>query len=368
MTQGVRSLQKLDALQAGRGLAALAVVCYHCKFLTRAVYGPGAPDPLPFGFIGVDFFFALSGFLMVWVHLRDFGQPRRLGSYALKRIARIYPVYWALCLVIVPLTLLAPSLRDHQNGTAYSIANSVLLLPHVGPRLLNVTWTLEYEVLFYVAFSVFFFSRRLGSLIFGVWVALIAAANCFGKWLVTGSFSPDTFLLNLHILEFCAGMTIAWLARRGLRLRYPLSTLAAAAIAIVAIDSAVSNGFWTVLGDQDARPTILVGGALTALLLLGAVGWERSRPLTIPYPLRLLGAASYSIYLTHYLAIQLILTLARHTRRIAALPYPALCLAAVVFALVPGLLLHLLVEKPLLTVTSRLTRGPQPLLNPAAET
>ena len=48
-----------------------------------------------FGFAGVDLFFALSGFIITWAHLRDLGRPGKLPPYLFRRAWRIYPPFWA---------------------------------------------------------------------------------------------------------------------------------------------------------------------------------------------------------------------------------------------------------------------------------
>lgn len=108
--------QKLESLQVGRGVAAFMVLLFHSQVFMRVVHPEsGFARMFGFGRTGVDFFFVLSGFLMVYVHRRDFGAPSRLGVYAYKRLTRIYPVYWVLCAVLVPLVLLAP-IGDAESG------------------------------------------------------------------------------------------------------------------------------------------------------------------------------------------------------------------------------------------------------------
>ena len=81
----------LRSLQACRAVAALLVVLFHAsvgifnlpKYFGCKPFGP----VFDFGFVGVDFFFVLSGFIMVYVHAADFGQPRALGAYFWKRVS-----------------------------------------------------------------------------------------------------------------------------------------------------------------------------------------------------------------------------------------------------------------------------------------
>lgn len=74
----------LDGLQVIRGIAALAVVLFHEQELTS--FGPHAVSNnwftalFKFGYAGVDIFFVLSGFLIVYVHYGDIGRPSRISG------------------------------------------------------------------------------------------------------------------------------------------------------------------------------------------------------------------------------------------------------------------------------------------------
>ncbi|NBQ54213.1 MAG: acyltransferase, partial [Proteobacteria bacterium] len=48
---------------------------------------------------GVDFFFVLSGFIILHAHMDDIGRPARLGRYLWRRAVRVYPIYW-ICLTL----------------------------------------------------------------------------------------------------------------------------------------------------------------------------------------------------------------------------------------------------------------------------
>lgn len=70
-------MSKLVALEVGRGLAASMVVLDHANASTRLLFGPrGDLAALNYGKFGVDFFFVLSSFVIVWSHWSDIGKPR----------------------------------------------------------------------------------------------------------------------------------------------------------------------------------------------------------------------------------------------------------------------------------------------------
>jgi peptidoglycan/LPS O-acetylase OafA/YrhL len=93
---------KLSGVQTARGVAALTVVLYHA---TRALSLPQYLGYIPFGnslgfgHAGVDFFFVLSGFIIMHAHTADIGRPERLYRYMWRRVTRIYPIYWVVTLI-----------------------------------------------------------------------------------------------------------------------------------------------------------------------------------------------------------------------------------------------------------------------------
>jgi exopolysaccharide production protein ExoZ len=101
----------LNTLQAGRAGASLAVLLFHTnailslsKYLGRDVF------PLfKSGASGVQFFFVLSGFVILLVHEKDVGNPAKIGEFLWKRFRRIYPPFWIGLLIITPVYFLIPS-------------------------------------------------------------------------------------------------------------------------------------------------------------------------------------------------------------------------------------------------------------------
>src|SRR3954471_22825547 len=94
---GAAMSQQIRSLQALRGVACLAVVALHMSGYERLV----APHrhltgwTPTFGWAGVDLFFVLSGFIITWTQDKMLGQPAAVGSYLVRRLWRIYPLYWA---------------------------------------------------------------------------------------------------------------------------------------------------------------------------------------------------------------------------------------------------------------------------------
>ena len=172
----------IQSLQVFRGLAALAVVAHHAAVSTDA-FVAGVPAAwlraFDLGAYGVDFFFVLSGFIIMHAHRDESGRAARIGHYLFKRFTRIFPAYWPIGLGVLGMYALLPDLSA-SGGRTFSTLSSVLLLPADQPPALSVAWTLVHELMFYVLFMLWFVSRRAfwGGLL--VWVAAIVLAQADG--------------------------------------------------------------------------------------------------------------------------------------------------------------------------------------------
>ena len=99
-----RSVQ-LTTLQGVRGASALMVVLFHATGMVKAM--PSVfRYAFAWGYCGVDFFFVLSGFILLYVHYGQIGHPEKLRSYLGKRYSRIFPAYWSVLAFVIPTCLL----------------------------------------------------------------------------------------------------------------------------------------------------------------------------------------------------------------------------------------------------------------------
>ncbi len=334
----------LASVQAGRAIAALLVLLFHNS---RSIFALGkylGYEPLgpvfDFGDAGVNFFFVLSGFIILHAHWRDLGQAGRLGSYLWKRFRRIYLIYWVVLIVIVPVYFIVPNFGKGYETNALVILSSFLLV-HIGSGdgVLIVSWTLFHEVLFYALFAVAIVRPLLGFGVMALWLAASAGVAVCGSTSATIGF----YASPLHLL-FGLGMLVAWHFHRGPRLP------AAAPVGLSGLALFVGAGIvraYELPLPITPRGLDLVFGVASAMMLAGAVDLERRGRLHIPGWLKLTGDASYSIYLTHFLILSLLakLLLAGHGNLLS--PVPAYIVLAGLTAGV-GILFHLGVERPLL--------------------
>ena len=197
----------LRSLQVCRAVAALLVVLYHAShsiFVLPKYFGHKPFGPLfDFGFAGVDFFFVLSGFLMMYVHTTDFGRPQALRAYLWKRFTRIYPAYWVVFALVLPVFLLVPSFGPEFVRDPDVITRAVFLFPHpLNQQIVGVAWTLDYEIFFYCLFAFLVLDKRIGAMVFLLWAACLIVQPGLPAY-------PWSFVFSPQHLRFLAGIGVA---------------------------------------------------------------------------------------------------------------------------------------------------------------
>ena len=294
----------------------------------------------PTGAAGVDVFFVISGFVMRVTTDRD---PPKPLEFLRRRAVRILPPYWLFTLLAAALALSLPRVFQDIRFSVGNLILSMLLIPHPDPvgdvfPLLKPGWTLCYEAAFYVIFAIGLLFARRGRMIFLI-IALVTVTTLgvLSKW-------ASVLLANPLMLEFLGGVFLAalWRAGRlGLRWRgFSLMVVAFACfVALQTID----------YRDYDWRP--LFWGVPAAILVAGAVDAEAAHGFANIAPLKLLGDASYSIYLCHPLVIEAL-------ARLGPLDNPWVFVPeAVVASVAAGLIVRQLFEKPTLRWLNGVGRG-----------
>jgi exopolysaccharide production protein ExoZ len=323
-------MRRLIGLQYLRGLAALGVVAYHAADRSGTHF--------PLGKAGVDLFFVLSGFLMRAIT----DERSRPGPFLSDRVKRIVPSYWIVTSVMLGGALLGlfPAVRL----TVWHVAASYLMLPAISPSngqvwpLLVPGWTLEYELAFYLLFAAVLLLPR--QLQLGTLSAILLGLAITHAW-IPGRQTMLHFYTDAHILEFLAGLWLAAGWQRGwlgeARAAYLLAGLAV--VLLVAIPA-----IWP------AAPDVVAYGP-SAWLIVAAMLARESEDRDVPnIPLaRLLGDASYSIYLWHTLAISVTLKLADRLHIPAAMAVPLHFAAGTII----GLLGYRLLERPIMLFFKR---------------
>ena len=336
---------RIKLLDASRGIAALMVVLYHSDFLCSAARMKPFGSFFVFGDSGVDFFFVLSGFIMTWVHRKDWGIPRQLPDYLRRRFVRIYPTYWIATLICASPLIFLPWVRSSDLSSPWTFTlSNILLMPSTGHLIIPPAWTLQHEILFYIIFSTFIFNRILGALILTFWAAFILVANLTTEILEF----PAKFLLNAVNLEFSVGIICALLVKRLRSRNGPLLlTLGSLLFFGAALGHVQLNCFST---GSVVYPLnfVLTKGLGAGLMIMGMVAIDMTGLYTSRRALNLLGTASYSIYLMHLPSMVLFLLFLIGSGLLQALDAEIVFILLAGYGIATGIGFHYVSERPLL--------------------
>ncbi|AJY46976.1 acyltransferase family protein [Martelella endophytica] len=344
--------KNIESVQVLRGLAALAVVCYHTYIiLMEPQYGSHVVFQgfAKYGFLGVSFFFVLSGFIIYLAHDKDLGVPSSVPTYIYKRAARVYPAYW----VYLTLFLLAAAVGIGYPDFSWhpiNLISSYILFPLDGGAIslpLKVAWTLVYEVRFYLLFIVLLLFGRRALWGFVGWAGVIIVGY-FAGW-----FLPFD-LLSLWNLYFLMGM-LGFVLLKHIPERLGAVVFMAGMLLFV---------LYAVLGSEIIRIANLSEERFSYLhfilgpsfwcIIIGAILIERRYALRYPSLLRFFGDASYSVYLVHSAVISVLTQISMKFGVIDAIGPHAYFLVAFLIAASAGGVAYRLVEQPLIGVFARL--------------
>lgn len=328
--------RRLYGLQFLRAAAALAVLFIHAF----------EPLPFPYNVLGVvfDLFFLLSGFLVVAIT----DERTRPWAFFKARLARIVPIYWLLSLGVILFIATGFTVRRQLGlGDWEKVGATFAFIPWDNGNgkpfpMIPAGWTLNIEMLCYVVFALTLFLRRRWQL-----PALTAAIGLLVAVGVIFRFDSLTFKVwtNPIMLEFVVGAWIGW-AWQGERRLLPVF-LIIALLWIPATPLGSQN-----LGVQQSLLNVVAFIPVLAIFFL-VVHLER-RPGGVPDwpPARILGDASYSIYLFHFFPMLAFRSIEVHF----GTPHWVFSVGVFVTGLLGGLVVHYAIERPLLVMFGRRRR------------
>jgi exopolysaccharide production protein ExoZ len=344
----------LDSIQILRAIAALMILFAHLW----SMLGPfGVQDAVPtfnFGASGVDLFFSISGFIMVYTSGSLFCQRGATWKFLIRRIIRIVPLYWILTTAVLFQyhRFLIPQYYSELN-----VILSYFFVPSsngngIPVPLLSAGWTLNYEMFFYVVFSLLIFLPRRAAVL-AVTIIFIAIRNLaipFGL----PAWAPVQVWCDSIIYEFAFGMWIALAYCEGFRV--PVWISATVAVFGVALMIEAYSGLFVTI----SRTAGWGGG--TALILASIILADVNRGIPkFLWPLAAIGDASYALYLFHGFAPQMLYE-TNATTKINPVAHPYVyCAALVVTSLAGAFALHYLFERSIVRLvknerSSRLAR------------
>jgi exopolysaccharide production protein ExoZ len=255
-----------------RAAAAMAVLIFHvtikATFFNNFLFSGGH---------GVDMFFVISGFVMVYAHESEHGL-RAAWRFIRRRAIRIYPPYWIVMFAV------------WGAGLGHVTTNPVaafFLYRQDAYAIVQQAWTLSMEVAFYIFFTAYFFVAKVEfTFLSAAWVGVVFY-NFLHPW-------NGGLLLDTRIAEFFMGVFAAYVvhAYRGTRVSGAWPLGATVVLCLVFYNDSYGNmpHYWSVVN---------YGPICTLLITTGAL-WDLWRKPTYPRWIMVLGDASYAIYLVHY--------------------------------------------------------------------
>jgi peptidoglycan/LPS O-acetylase OafA/YrhL len=365
----------LDGLRA---LAILLVLARHSlrPFISEDTYqavvrvGPIDLTPLLLnGWIGVDLFFVLSGFLIG----RQAWRGDSLRRFWFKRVTRILPAYWA-CLAIVAIGVTVAG--SWATSLAHFLAHMLMLQDYTGSVFVSSFWSLGAEEKFYLLAPLLVFALARwsvglwqGMALLGLWLLpimwrVVAATGLTGAITYAEYFPLYRSPFHLTCESLVLGFAIAWMSRQTWSSRITRSIREA-----LFWGGVVGVMYWLapslILHTIDTK-TIVLAPALIGLcfgaMVLAAVSGSGSYSAIVGRAMwQPLATGSYTLYLTHMMVLPLAAALAARATPLA--DGASLTLRWVVFlpwylalTALSAYLLHRYVERPVLQWRDRRLR------------
>lgn len=329
-----KNARVFNGVQALRFFAALLVVVTHATGMaTERMLGMGPGHYWFNGQSGVDIFFVISGFVMAVSSFNGQGHAMGWKTFAERRLLRVVPMYWIATTLKIAMVLAVPAVALHTVIDPMRVLFSYLFLPSFNEQgeilpLLTVGWTLQYEMFFYLFFTLALLLKRPPLWFCGIAFALLSAVGLSDMRGASAFWSYTTPMM----LEFIYGMAIARFCARP-RLG------AAPATALVVIGVALLLSVHTYV-----RWRAFEWGLPAALVVLGVVQLEPWLGRRIPRWLLEQGAASYVLYLFHPFLVPAVgVALVKlHVLSVAAAVMLCLLLSPIM-----ALIIHRYIETPL---------------------
>jgi peptidoglycan/LPS O-acetylase OafA/YrhL len=268
--------KRLEIIQVLRFIAALTVVGAHLPTVDVGTWG-------------VDVFFVISGFVIVYTAMFD------KEYFFTKRLIRIVPLYWFLTLSVFGVALISPQVLNNSTPDLLGLLKSMFFIPYYKNNvslqpLLYVGWTINCEMIFYTIFAVALAASRKHTTIIAS--ALIVAMVVACTALKDNGAIPH-FCSSLMFLEFVFGMGLChwWFAFEHAGAGFRWSSTVLCITALLACLAMIQSGAW----DTGAR---VIDYGVPAFFFVAASLFT-FREAKMPWLLVLLGDASYSLYLAH---------------------------------------------------------------------
>jgi len=339
-----------------RGLAAMAVVLFHASGFISGYGTQGLPtDLVRFCEAGVDVFFVISGFILTIAAQK----PISSFHFMMGRFARVGVPYWTILLILAAATIAVPSAFRSFSWQGSDLLLSLAFIPSIEVEgaifpILQPGWTLSLEMVFYLLLAA------------GLSLSLTAGLRSLAICAALAGLAATGLILDLPpgdgvlwfftqtmLLEFCFGIAVAHIYLRWPEIGKPASLmLIALGLGGLAVAVAYPPEFF-------APMRTVAFGIPATFLVAGAVFLERAGGCFESRILMFLGTVSYSLYLTHILALGVAIKLmAGHLPGLGG--DMVMLTVAIAVSLAGAFVYYRVVEQPSLWLSSKL-KGRRPV-------
>lgn len=332
------------AMEGIRGFAVFLVFLTHYVTLVEPWINEGSTTYLiseqirSIGNVGVDLFFVLSGYLIYGMLIR---RDKPFSSYLVRRIQRVYPVFIAVFIIYLVLSVVFPSeskIPDGWAGLVYVIQN-FLLLPGLFDidAMITVAWSLSYEFFYYlfIPLLISLFKMRSWCPRNRIIFFLLASVLFFSYFAIYGG--------PIRLLMFVSGILLFDVIDSKIIRKVPaigIPALLISILSIIVLNEFDANGWWGYI-------ILYILFFVFCLECFVSSGFT-ARVFSFS-PIRWLGNMSYSYYLIHGLALKfifLVFELVYPAQREEILIFWILLPVVFVLTLIPSAILFIFIEKP----------------------
>lgn len=322
--------QRFHVLDTYRFIAAVGVIIFHLEnnFQPFFAHSTAIFEKMH---LFVDFFFVLSGFVLMHTYGTRLHNVADMRSFIRKRLARVYPLHAVMTLVFVAISVMIVVLNlkiDRTTTFDISLAPSHMLLlqawglaSHMG--LNSPSWSISAEFFVYLLFPLFLFLLRFGpwnTIALAITFAFLMSGVRTLEGLRTWTQATNDFGNFRAVPSFMVGMALHVLLSRGRNLNVPwwLAHGAAALMVVLMLVKA---------------PSILIVGIIPGVIFMIAAAEIRQPQSLLAGRLgQRLGEASYGAYLIHALLIIFVVGIFKRLPHVGALEFAIGGLAVIIAA------------------------------------
>lgn len=282
-------MHKISYIQALRALAVFIVIGNHYK---------QAIDLFKYGYLGVDLFFVICGYIMVYTTVKCDGSWAYVKTFLIKRFSRIWPVYMVLSVLYF---LIFGGINGWSiNDNLMLLFKSVIFYPYwqIQP-IINAGWTLPFEVFFYLAFAVTLRAGRyrwIANCAIAFFTLIICNYQFIRSYGSFDGFGAYIFMITEHINWcFYIGVIVGFISIKGIR--FP------AWIYETALYSSAFLFFIFLTSIEQPQHGFSIG-IIFGFMLFSLEGINSRSEIHIPRSVTRLGDMSFSLYLCHEFVVQ----------------------------------------------------------------